>query len=45
MFETKSAKEVLQELDVNPSTGLTSDEAGQRLIKYGLCLTSGRLMF
>ena len=35
MFETKSAKEVLQELDVNPSTGLTSEEAGQRLIKYG----------
>ena len=35
MFETKSAKEVLQELDVNPSIGLTSEEAGQRLIKYG----------
>ena len=35
MFETKSAKEVLQELEVNPSTGLTSEEAGQRLIKYG----------
>ena len=35
MFETKSAKEVLQELDVNPSSGLTSEEAGQRLIKYG----------
>ena len=35
MFETKSAKEVLQELDVNPSVGLTSEEAGQRLIKYG----------
>ena len=35
MFETKSAKEVLQELDVNSSTGLTSEEAGQRLIKYG----------
>ena len=35
MFETKSAKEVLQELDVNPSHGLTSDEAGQRLLKYG----------
>ena len=35
MFETKSAKDVLQELDVNPSIGLTSEEAGQRLIKYG----------
>ena len=35
MFETKSAKEVLQELEVNPSTGLTSEEAGQRLLKYG----------
>ena len=35
MFETKSAKEVLQELDVNPSSGLTSEEAGQRLLKYG----------
>ena len=35
MFETKSAKEVLQEQNVNPSTGLTSEEAGQRLIKYG----------
>ena len=35
MFETKSAKEVLQELDVNQKTGLTSDEAGQRLLKYG----------
>ena len=35
MFETKSAKDVLQELDVNPKTGLTSDEAGQRLLKYG----------
>ncbi len=35
MFEAKSAKEVLQELEVNPSTGLTSEEAGQRLIKYG----------
>ena len=35
MFETKSAKDVLQELEVNPSTGLTSEEAGQRLLKYG----------
>ena len=35
MFETKSASEVLQELNVNPQTGLTSEEAGQRLLKYG----------
>ena len=35
MFETKSAKEVLQELDVNPSQGLSSEEANQRLQKYG----------
>ena len=35
MFETKSAKEVLQELDVNPSQGLTSEEASLRLEKYG----------
>ncbi len=35
MFETKSAKEVLQELDSNVEQGLTSQEAGERLIKYG----------
>ena len=35
MFETKSAKEVLQELNVDQKTGLTNDEAGQRLLKYG----------
>ena len=35
MFETKSAKEVLQELEVDPSKGLSSEEAGQRLLKYG----------
>ena len=35
MFETKSAKEVLQELDVDSSKGLSNEEAGQRLIKYG----------
>ena len=35
MFETKSAKEVLQEFEVDPSKGLSSDEAGQRLIKNG----------
>ena len=35
MFETKSAKEVLKELDSNVEQGLTSQEAGERLIKYG----------
>ena len=35
MFETKSAKEVLQQLDSNVEQGLTSQEAGERLIKYG----------
>ena len=35
MFETKSAKEVLQELDSNIEQGLSSEEAGKRLLKYG----------
>ena len=35
MFETKSAKEVLNELDSNVAQGLTSQEAGERLIKHG----------
>ena len=35
MFETKSAKEVLQELEVDPGQGLSSEEANQRLQKYG----------
>ena len=35
MFETKSAKEVLQQLDSNVEQGLTSQEAGERLVKYG----------
>ena len=35
MFETKSAKEVLSELNSNVEQGLTSQEAGERLIKYG----------
>ncbi len=35
MFETKSAKEVLQDLNVNPNEGLTNEEANQRLEKYG----------
>ena len=35
MFVTKSAKEVLKELDSNVEQGLTSEEAGKRLLKYG----------
>ena len=35
MFETKSSKEVLRELDSNVEQGLSSQEAGERLIKYG----------
>ena len=35
MFETKSAKEVLQELEVDSSKGLSNEEASQRLLKYG----------
>ena len=35
MFETKSSSEVLQELNSNVEQGLTSQEAGERLIKYG----------
>ena len=35
MYETKSAKEVLQELDVTSETGLTNEEASRRQIQYG----------
>ena len=35
MYETKSAKEVLHELDSNVEQGLTSQEAGNRILKYG----------
>ena len=35
MFETKSAKEVLNELNSNVAQGLTSEEAGKRLLEYG----------
>ena len=35
MFETKSSKEVLQELDSNVEQGLSNQEAGERLNKYG----------
>ena len=36
MYETKNAKETLQELEVNPETGLSTEEAGSRIAKYGL---------
>ena len=35
MYETKSAKEVLNELGSNVDQGLTSQEAGERLLKHG----------
>ena len=36
MYETKSAKETLEELNVNSETGLTNEEASRRQIQYGL---------
>ena len=36
MYETKNYKQVLDELGVNQSTGLSEEEAGQRIAKYGL---------
>ena len=35
MFETKSAKEVLEELNVSSETGLSEEEASRRQIEYG----------
>ena len=35
MFETKSSSEVLKELDSNVEQGLTNEQAGERLLKYG----------
>ena len=36
MFETKSTKETLQELNVDPKQGLSTEEAGKRINQYGL---------
>lgn len=36
MFENKSTKEVLEELNVNPEVGLTDEEVSSRQQKYGL---------
>ena len=36
MFETKSAKATCEELQVNPQQGLSSQEASERMLKYGL---------
>lgn len=36
MFENKSAKTVCEELQVNPQQGLSTQEAGERMLKYGL---------
>ena len=35
MFETKSAKEVLEQLNVSSETGLSEEEASRRQIEYG----------
>ncbi|HNX16606.1 MAG TPA: cation-translocating P-type ATPase [Bacilli bacterium] len=35
MFETKSAKETVQELEVNPQQGLSTEEATKRLVTHG----------
>ena len=35
MFETKSSKEVLSELQVDSKQGLSFDEAGKRMLQYG----------
>lgn len=35
MWFLKSTEEVIKELDVNPSTGLSEEEAKARLVKYG----------
>ena len=36
MFETKSAKTVLEELNVDAKQGLSTEEAGERIRQYGL---------
>ena len=36
MFETKSAKQTLEELNVIQEKGLSTEEAGQRISQYGL---------
>ena len=36
MYETKNVKETLQEFKVDPKVGLSTEEAGQRIAKYGL---------
>ena len=35
MWFTKSQEEVLKELNVDPKTGLTTEEVNKRLEKYG----------
>ena len=35
MFETKNYQSVCDELNVNPKTGLSTQEAGERILKYG----------
>ena len=35
MYETKSSKETLAELNVDPKIGLSTEEAGRRILEYG----------
>ena len=35
MYEVKNSKEVLGELNVNPKEGLSTEEAGKRILEYG----------
>ena len=36
MYETKNTKETLQEFNVDPKQGLSTEEAGKRIAQYGL---------
>lgn len=42
MWFTKSQEEILKELNVNPSAGLSAEEAKKRLEKYGLNKLKGK---
>ena len=35
MYETKNSKEILMELEVDPKQGLSTEEAGKRILEYG----------
>ena len=42
MWFSKSTEEVLKEINVNPSQGLTDEEAKARLLKYGANKLTGK---